>query len=258
MQHGVQLIVEQVADVRDGVHDVALIAAVDLAELDVRIVHAHFTAFADQGLQQQHHRAFAQVVGVLFEGEAKDADPLRRQVERKRDGAIELGVVGGQHGFEQRQFQVEARRAVDERAQIFGQAGAAEGEARLEVGGGDIQGVIAAEGVHDLGAIDAEFAGQRADLVGEGNLDGMEGVAGVLDHLRGAQRHDGGLHGQAGVDGRPPVARPRARSRRSPAVTGSMKSRTAAPSRRNSGLETTETSGEPPIWGSTTSSQVPG
>src|ERR1035438_5843238 len=37
-----------------------------------------------------------------------------------------------------------------------------------------------------------------------------------------------------------------------------MKSRTAAPSRRNSGLETTDTSGEPPICGSTRSSQVPG
>ena len=37
-----------------------------------------------------------------------------------------------------------------------------------------------------------------------------------------------------------------------------MKSRTAAPSRRNSGLETTDTSGEPPICGNTTSSQVPG
>src|SRR5436190_1351694 len=39
---------------------------------------------------------------------------------------------------------------------------------------------------------------------------------------------------------------------------GSLKSRTAEPSRRNSGLETTDTDGCPASKGTTTSSQVPG
>ena len=129
--------------------------------------------------------------------------PMRSdgQVESEGDGALELRVIGGQHRFQQREFEIEPRGAVDQGAQIFGQAGAAEGEARLEVGGRDIERVVAAEGVHDFRAVDAQFAGQRADFVGEGNLHRVEGVAGVLDHLCGAQGDDGGLHGKAGIDG---------------------------------------------------------
>ena len=168
------------------------------------------------------------------------------KIERQRDGAVQLGVVGGQHGFEQRQLQVQARGAVDQGAQILRQAGAAEGEAGLEVGARDVQRVVAAQRVHHFRAVDAQFAGQRADLVGEGDLHGVERVAGVLDHLRGAQRDDGGFHRQAGVDRRH-LLHGRGDEPPTTSSDGSMKSRTAAPSRRNSGFETTATSGEPPI-----------
>ena len=106
-------------------------------------------------------------------------------------------------------------------------------------------------------AVDAQFAGQRADLVGEGNLHGVERIAGVLDQLRGAQGDHGRLHREAHRS-RLPVRRPRGHPANHK-QGGLHEVATAAPSRRNSGLETILVATRAtPIWGITTSSQVPG
>ena len=92
-KHFFQARVEQTADVRNRVQDELLVAAVDLIHPDLRIEHTQAAAFADERFEQRHHRALAQVVGVLLEGEAEDADALGGKIEHAADGARQvLGV----------------------------------------------------------------------------------------------------------------------------------------------------------------------
>jgi len=83
-----------------------------------------------------------------------------------------------------RQVEIEPARPVGERAKILGQAGAAEGEARLQIFGRDIELRVAAEDVHDLMAINAERLGDGADLVAEADLERVPGIVGIFHHLR--------------------------------------------------------------------------
>ena len=48
--------------------------------------------------------------------------------------------------------------------------------------------------------VDAQADGHRSDLVSERDLDGVEGVAGVLDHLGGVQRNEAGGDRQPGIE----------------------------------------------------------
>src|SRR3546814_20331826 len=82
-----------------------------------------------------------------------------------------------------RQLQVLRLGHVDDRAQLLGQAGAAEGEARPQVGGRDVEVVVLAEDPHGLARVDADGLHQRAQLVGEGDLHRVIAVAGVLQRF---------------------------------------------------------------------------
>ncbi len=77
------------------------------------------------------------------------------------------------------------RAAAGQRAQVLRQAVAAEGETRPQIGGGDVQLAVQAEDVHHAMRIHAEGLAQRADLVGEADLQRMPGIVGVLHHLGG-------------------------------------------------------------------------
>ena len=74
-----------------------------------------------------------------------------------------------------------------QRSQVLRQACAAERESRLQIGGGDVQLVIAAEDVHDLMAVGADRLADAADLVGETHLQRVPRVVHVLDHLGGLE-----------------------------------------------------------------------
>ena len=83
-----------------------------------------------------------------------------------------------------------------QRAQVLGQAGAAEGEARAQVGRGDVELGVLAEDLHHLAGVDAVDAEDPGHLVGEGDLGGVEGVARVLQRLGGADRRPGARPGR--------------------------------------------------------------
>ena len=72
---------------------------------------------------------------------------------------------------------------VAQRPDVLGEAGAAEGEAGAQVDRGQVQLGVGAEDVHDPLAVQPLGLGQAADLVGEGDLQSVPGVVGVLGHL---------------------------------------------------------------------------
>ena len=74
-------------------------------------------------------------------------------------------------------------RVIREGAHVLRQARAAEGEARLQVVGREVELRVLAEDVHHLVAVDAERLADVADLVGEADLQRVPGVVGVLHHL---------------------------------------------------------------------------
>src|SRR5512147_1808295 len=97
--------IEQPGDMGNRVEQKPLIAAVDLIEGDVRIEHPHGTSLTDQLLQQRHHRAFAQVVGILLKSQSEKADALGRSVEYGLDRALELMLVTGEHCLQERELE---------------------------------------------------------------------------------------------------------------------------------------------------------
>ena len=99
--------------------------------------------------------------------------------------------VRRQDAGEHRQLDVVRLGQVHGRAQVLGQARAAEREARLQVGRRDVELRVLADQVHHLEGVDAERLAQPRRLVGERDLQRVEVVAAVLHHLGRAHRgHD--------------------------------------------------------------------
>ena len=112
--------------------------------------------------------------------------------------------------------QIERLRLVQQRAHVLRQAGAAEGEARLQVVRREVELRVLAEDVHHLVAVDAERLAEVADLVGEGHLQRVPGVVGVLHHLGGLDVGADQRPGHARVERGEQIAARAARLRRSP------------------------------------------
>jgi len=126
-------------------------------------------------------------------------------------------------------------RDLDQRASVFRETRAPKPGPR----GGISSDAIVEPDARDLLHVGADFFGKIGDLVDEGDLGGEERVGRVFDQLRGApcRKHQRRLiQRQRPVD----IAEhfPRTFIRRADTIrSGNLKSRIAAPSRRNSGLE---------------------
>ena len=169
--------------------DVFAVGADEAGERDDGVVDPELESLAEQPLRELDERALAQVVGAGLEREADEADAAEPGGDDGVDDPPQVPLVRRQHALEQRHLDVGLPGRVDERTQILGQARAAEGEARLQVGGRDVQLRVADEDVHHVVGVETEGSGDDADLVREADLQRVEGVVGVLDHLRDAQRH---------------------------------------------------------------------
>ena len=85
-------------------------------------------------------------------------------------------------------------RAVDQRAQVLRQAGSSKSESGLQIRRRAVELDVLAQRGHHFAAIHAHLLAERPDFVGESNFHRMKGIAGVLDHLRRAQRYQSSLH----------------------------------------------------------------
>ena len=151
-------------------------------------------------------------------------DAALLQVIDLDDGVQELEVVAGVAG------------ELLERLHVLGKAGAAVADAGLQEVRPDA--VVEPHAVGHGAHVGAHVLADVGDLVDERDLGGQERVGGVLDHLGGGHggAHDGRL--DAGVEA---LDRRRRRASRYAPITmrsGCRTSSMAAPSRRNSGLET--------------------
>ena len=162
----------------------------------MRIEDPDRAALADQVFEQGDHRAFAQIVGVLFEGEPEDAEALGLQLEHGAHGPAQVRVITWQRRFQQRKTQVQAAGAIVQRPQIFRQAGAAERESGPEIGRRNVQDPVAAERIHHFAPGNSQARAERAYLIGESDLDRVECIAGVLDQLGGPQRNQARVDAQ--------------------------------------------------------------
>ena len=104
-----------------------------------------------------------------------------------------------QDALEDRHVDVRALGPVHERAEVLGQARAAEAEARRQVGLADVQLAVRLEDLHQLVRVDAELDAERADLVGEADLERVERVVDVLRGLGDADRDAEDLVGEVPV-----------------------------------------------------------
>ena len=95
-----------------------------------------------------------------------------------------------QQARQHRQLDVVLLRDVGQRAQILGQAGAAEGETGLQVGRRNVQALVGAHQAHDLVRVDAQRLRDAADFVGEGDLERVKGIAAHLERLGHANVRD--------------------------------------------------------------------
>ena len=99
------------------------------------------------------------------------------------DRVIDVHSVADQQAGQHRDLDVVLLRDLRQRAQILRQAGAAEGEARLQVGRRNVQARVGAHQPHDFVRIDAQRLRHAADLVGERDLERVEGIAAHLERF---------------------------------------------------------------------------
>ena len=156
--------------------------------MDLRVIDEEAQSLADQMLGDEHQRTLANVVGARLEREADQADAALARSEHLGDRAVEMDAVRLQHAAEHRQLHVSRPGEMQRRAQILRQAGAAERKAGLEVRPGNVELRVLADEVHHLEGVDAERLAEAGRLVRERDLERVEIVAAVLDHLRGAYR----------------------------------------------------------------------
>ena len=99
--------------------------------------------------------------------------------------ALDLLAVALERSGKHRGFHIHLPRLVGQRPQILGQAGPPEGEAGLQVRGGDVQLGVRRKDLHHLVAVDPECLADVTDFIGKRDLEAVEGVASVLHHLGG-------------------------------------------------------------------------
>ena len=90
--------------------------------------------------------------------------------------------------------------AIDQRPQVLGQARSSEGEPRFQICRRNVQLHVLAQRAHHLLSIDAQPSAQRSHLVSERDLDGVECVTGILDHLSGAERNQASAYTERRVE----------------------------------------------------------
>ena len=178
-------------------HHILEIGARQLAVADVRIVDLQHVALAEEALGELDERALAQVVGVGLEGETEQPEPAGAGAGDHVVGAVELDLVGGHRSVEHGRGDVDGTRLVAPRPQVLRQAGAAEGEARHQIGRRDVEALVAAQDAHHLVAVDGGALADVTDLVGEAHLEGVPGVVGVLHRLGGGHVDDDRLDADA-------------------------------------------------------------
>ena len=180
----------QAADVRQVFFDVGAVAAEHLADRHVGVEDGELDALADQPFGQTDERALAQIVAAGFEAEAEQRHAARPLFEHDGvDHPLDVRVVARQHVAEQRDVDVELPGDVRHGAKVLGQAGPAETESRLQILRRDVEDAVLAHHLHHATAVDAGFRAERADLVGEADLDGVVHVARVLHHRRFVRLH---------------------------------------------------------------------
>ena len=170
---------------RNVVENVIAIRPVDARQADVPVIDAQIKPLADQALGQLHHRALAQIIRSCLEAEAEHADLLAASFDHGPHPALDLQLVARQDRREDGKRNVERFRLVQQRAQILGQARAAERKAGLQVIRREIELGVLAKDIHHAMAVHLEPLADIADLVGETHLERMPCVVRVLDHLGG-------------------------------------------------------------------------
>jgi hypothetical protein len=112
------------------------------------------------------------------------------------DGPAAHVAVDLDHRAQQRRVRAMHQRHVLQRLDILGEATAAVAQPGVEERGADA--LVEAHAHGHFFHVGAQLLADHGDLVDEADLGGQEGVAGVLDHLGGAQvgHDDAGAQGQ--------------------------------------------------------------
>ena len=101
---------------------------------------------------------------------------------------VDVRAVAAHHIAEHGRRNVVLLTDVDERAQVLWQARSAESKARFHVHRRNVEARVPADKFHHRAAVHVRTARETADLIGECDLDRVERVAGVLEHLGHADR----------------------------------------------------------------------
>ncbi len=135
----------------------------------------------------------------VLEADADHADGLAAHLGDHGLGAVDLGFIGFENRIEQELWTwASFARWRSARTSLAGRS--RRRQSRAHEVGRDVDLEIRAQDLHHLLTIDAAGLGDVADLVGEGDLDGTPGVAGVLDHFGGRERYGMADARQSGVD----------------------------------------------------------
>ena len=185
---------------RDLALDIGAVCAGEAGELDGAVIDGEFVATAEEALGEDHVGALAEVVGALFEGQAVEGDAGAAVPGDDGEGGVDDGLVAGEDVAEEGGGDLRLVGKGQEAADVLGQAGAAEGEARGEVGARDVERAVLAKQVEGGAGVDAHGGKDGAGFVGEGELRSVEGVGEVFGRLGGGVVDDMEVAGNGRVE----------------------------------------------------------
>lgn len=178
------ILFEQLGQVRHAGLDLLLVGADEAGEVDLRIVDADGMTAADERLRRGHERAATEVVCVRLEGETDEADAALAALFDELHELLLVRLVRGLGVFEQWEVHALLAGKRTQRGDILWQAGATERRAGAHVVAGDVQPRVLADDIHDAEGVLVEMLGESADLIRKADLQCVEVIAGVFDHLR--------------------------------------------------------------------------
>src|SRR3546814_10028981 len=112
------------------------------------------SAFAGQSFRKRSEGSLGPIGGARLEGEAEERDLAPPPPLNHLEGPVDVAVVAREDGGHHWQLQVLRFRQLGDGAQLLRQAGAAEGEARPQVGRRNVEVAILAEEAHGVASID--------------------------------------------------------------------------------------------------------
>src|SRR5206468_12167872 len=113
--------------------NVQFVGSMKTSKRYVLIVNGNFVPFAYHHLDERNDRAFPQVIRARLETQTKNSDSLLSRISDKALRFVDLLAIAGKNCPQERRFEIEFLRFVQQSPELLRQTGTSERRTRLQI-----------------------------------------------------------------------------------------------------------------------------